>query len=116
KLLELMQLGIREVVNLPIARPDVVRADVVRAVTRATKKLQRPSEEPAGGGHLFAFMPAKPGTGATTMATHVSAAAARLTNQRILLADFDLRLGMTSFLLKLHNEHSILDALMSAGN
>ena len=111
ELLELMQLGIREVVNLPIARPDVVRA-----VTRAGRKLQRHSEEPAGGGHLFAFMPAKPGTGATTMATHVSAAAARLTNQRILLADFDLRLGMTSFLLKLHNEHSILDALMSAGN
>ena len=111
ELLELMQLGIREVVNLPIARPDVVRA-----VTRAGRKLQRHSEEPAGGGHLFAFVPAKPGTGATTMATHVSAAAARLTNQRILLADFDLRLGMTSFLLKLHNEHSILDALMSAGN
>lgn len=108
-LLELMQLGIREVLNAPIAGPEIARA-----VTRAGKKLQRESEAVASGGHVFAFMPAKPGSGSTTIATHVSAAVARLTNQRILLADFDLRLGMTSFLFKLHNEHSVQDALVSA--
>lgn len=110
-LLELMQLGIREVVTLPISSPDVVRT-----VTRAGKKLRRHQESTASGGHVFAFLPAKPGAGATTLATHVSAAAARLANQRMLLADFDLRLGMTSFLFKIHVEHSILDALTSAGN
>jgi len=106
-----MQLGIREVVLLPISGPDVIRA-----VTRASAKLQSKTDAPVSGGNIYAFMPAKPGAGATTMATHVAAAAARLANQRMLLADFDLRLGMTSFLFKLHNEHSILDALIMGNN
>jgi pilus assembly protein CpaE len=79
------------------------------------RKLKTPAGADADGGNLYAFLPAKPGSGATTLATHSAAAAARLTNQRTLLIDFDFRLGMTSFLFKLHSNYSVLDALSSAG-
>ena len=106
---ELMQLGIREVVNAPLAGPELARA-----VTRAASKIQCGGEAAKPGGHIFTFLPAKPGAGATTLATHTAAAAARLAGQRLLLIDFDLRMGMSSFLLKLHSDHSVLDALISA--
>jgi pilus assembly protein CpaE len=60
-------------------------------------------------------LPAKPGVGATTLAVHCAAAAARLSNQRTLLLDYDFRLGMTSFLLKLSGSHSVLDAVSAKG-
>lgn len=105
-LIELMQLGIREVVALPVAA-----SDVVAAFMRVTRKLKLPGEDE--GGHLYAFLPSRPGVGATTLAAHGAAAAARLTNQRTLLLDFDFRLGMTSFLFKLDGNYSVLDAIRS---
>jgi pilus assembly protein CpaE len=107
-LIELMQLGIREVVTLP-----VTASDVVGAFARVIRKLKTPSGVDDEGGHLYAFLPSKPGVGATTLAAHGAAAAARLTNQRMLLLDFDFRLGMTSFLFKLDGTYSVLDAIRS---
>jgi pilus assembly protein CpaE len=103
----LMQLGIREVIAIPISR-----TEAREAFQRASRRLgrQSPISEPEGG-NIYAFLPAKPGSGATTVALHSAAAAARLSGQRTLLIDFDLRLGMTSFLLKLHSQTSVLDAL-----
>lgn len=46
---------------------------------------------------------------------HTSAAAARLLGERTLLVDFDFRLGMTSFLLRLTGLYSVLDALEECG-
>ncbi len=105
-LIELMQLGIREVVACPVSA-----ADVAGAFGRVARKSKTPAGAEDEGGHLYAFLPSKPGAGATTLAAHGAAAAARLTNQRTLLIDFDFRLGMTSFLFKLHGAHSVLDAL-----
>jgi pilus assembly protein CpaE len=107
-LIELMQLGIREVVTLP-----VIASDVVRAFANAARKLKTPLGPKEEGGHLYAFLPSKPGVGATTLAVHGAAAAARIANQRTLLLDFDFRLGMTSFLFKLDGNHSVLDAIAS---
>ncbi len=107
-LMELMQLGIREVVTLPLTA-----SEVVRAFTRVGRKLKTPAGTVEEGGNLYAFLPSKPGVGATTLATHAAAAAARLSNERTLLMDFDFRLGMTSFLLKLDGNHSVLDAIAS---
>ena len=109
--MDLMQLGIREVVNMPFTGPDISQA-----TARAERKLlSRHSEENATG-QIHAFLPAKPGVGATTIATNTSAAIARLTNERTLLIDLDLRFGMTSFLLKLDGQHSIVDALAAGVN
>jgi len=59
----------------------------------------------------FAFLPAKPGAGASTIVLNVSAAMARLPDTHVLLADFDLSSGLLRFMLKLENEHSVSDAL-----
>jgi pilus assembly protein CpaE len=103
---ELARLGIRQVIGLPPAA-----LDVLRAFTRLALGSELPVEDSGGSGRIFAFLPARPGAGATTLAVHTAAAVARLSNQRTLLIDFDFRLGMTSFLLKLPGQHSVIDAL-----
>jgi Flp pilus assembly CpaE family ATPase len=49
------------------------------------------------------------------MATNSTAVAANLADEPTLLLDFDLRLGVTSFLLKAEGGHTIIDALAQAG-
>ncbi|MBL8227559.1 MAG: hypothetical protein JNL98_03745 [Bryobacterales bacterium] len=107
---ELIRMGVQEVLNTPLK----VR-DVQRAFQRARRKLSPHSDGPEHEANLYAFLPAKPGVGATTIAAHSAAAASRLGNERTLLVDFDLQLGMTSFLFKLHGEHSVLNALSMSG-
>jgi pilus assembly protein CpaE len=104
--IELMQLGVREVIGLPIASSEVAVAFV-----RAAKKLKSADN---AIGNIYAFLPAKAGAGATTVALSTAAAVARLSKQRTLLLDFDLRLGITSFLLQLDGNHSVQDALNEA--
>ncbi|MFN7935732.1 MAG: hypothetical protein U0R19_20555 [Bryobacteraceae bacterium] len=107
QLLELMRLGVQDALPCPIAP-----REVQRAFQRAKRKLTPQQSEPTPPEtNLYAFLPAKPGSGATTIAAHSAAAASRLSDGHTLLIDFDLRLGMTSFLFKLHGEHSVLDAL-----
>ncbi len=105
-LIELIQLGIRDVITIPVSD-----AEANEAFQRASRKLGREPEPEPQGGDIYAFLPARPGSGATTIAVHSAAAAARLSGERTLLIDFDLRLGMTSFLFKLHSQNSIVDAL-----
>jgi pilus assembly protein CpaE len=108
ELLELMHLGVRAMVGVPL-----VASEVVQAFGRVRRKL-RVLGGGSDAGSIFAFLPAKPGSGATTVAAHVAAASARLSNERTLLVDFDFRLGMTSFLFKLHGSHSVLDAISAS--
>ena len=108
-LMELMQVGIREIIVPPFGR-----TEICGAVMRMAEKAGRVSV--AGMlGEIHAFLPAKPGSGATTVCTSVAAAVARLTNRRTLLLDFDIKLGITSFLLKLNGNHSVADALKDSG-
>src|SRR5450631_3302934 len=67
-----------------------------------------------GAGHVIAFSSAKPGSGASTLATQTAFALRRLTGQRILLADFDLTGGTIGFYLKLSHNYSVVDALQHA--
>jgi len=67
-----------------------------------------------GAGHVVAFSSAKPGSGASTLATQTAFALRRLTGQRILLADFDLTGGTIGFYLKLSHNYSVVDALQHA--
>jgi pilus assembly protein CpaE len=104
-LLQLMQAGVREVL------PNFTDRDIRQAATRAASTL-------AAGGELladlYAFVPAKPGCGATTVATYASAMAAQMSSEPTLLLDFDIRLGVTSFLLKAEGAHTIVDALLQS--
>jgi pilus assembly protein CpaE len=105
ELLQLMQAGARDVL------PHFTFREVKLAADRASVNLGSAGEFLAD---LHAFVPAKPGCGATTVATHVMAVAARQAAEPILLLDFDIRLGMTTFLLKAEANNSVVDALLRA--
>jgi pilus assembly protein CpaE len=102
-LLQLMQVGVREVLA------NFTERELRQAAARASAKLACADDIL---GDLFAFMPAKPGCGATTVATYATAIASQLTAEPTLLLDFDIRLGVTSFLLKAEGIHTIVDALL----
>lgn len=103
-LLRLMQAGIRDA--LPTLNP--------RELLLAAHRV---SASPGAVGEIladvYAFVPAKPGCGATTLATYATGMVAELANQPALLLDFDLRLGVTTFLLKADGRRSLSDALQN---
>jgi pilus assembly protein CpaE len=68
----------------------------------------------AAAGRVIAFSSAKPGSGASTLATQTAFALQRLTGKRILLADCDLTGGTIAFYLKLSHNYSLVDALQKA--
>ncbi len=105
ELLQLMQAGVREVL------PNFTHRDIRQAAARAASTLATAGEILA---ELYAFMPAKPGCGATTIATYATSMAAQLSAEPTLLLDFDIRLGLTSFLLKAEGAHTIVDALLQS--
>ncbi len=73
---------------------------------------ETPAETEAG--HVIAFSSAKPGSGASTLATQTAFSLQRMTGKRILLADFDLTGGTIGFYLKLSHNYSLVDALQHA--
>ena len=79
------------------------------------RRLARP-EAPATAeeGHAVAFASAKPGSGASTIATQTAFSLERLTGQRVLLMDCDLTGGTIGFYLKLSHQYSLVDALQHA--
>ncbi len=103
ELLQLMQVGVRDVLANFTSR------EMRQAAARASAKLACAQDIL---GDLFAFMPAKPGCGATTVATYATAIASQMGAEPTLLLDFDIRLGVTSFLLKAEGVHTIVDALL----
>src|SRR5712692_1517738 len=70
---------------------------------------ERPVDTEAG--HVVEFSSAKPGSGASTLATQTAFSLQRLSGKRILLADFDLTGGTIGFYLKLSHNYSLVDAL-----
>jgi pilus assembly protein CpaE len=102
ELLVLMQAGVRDVL------PHLTSGDLVQAANRGLGVLGTAGEVLAD---LWAFVPAKPGCGASTVATNAAGMAARVADDPTLLLDFDIRLGVTTFLLKAEGTRNIVDAL-----
>jgi len=65
---------------------------------------------------FFTFLPAKAGSGATTVALHVADALANQMDHRTLLIDGDLRSGVVGLLLNLPQRSSLRDALAAAAD
>lgn len=61
-------------------------------------------------GKVIAFLSAKGGCGATTLACHIANNLHRQTGKSVLLADLDFTSGMIGFLMKANSNYSILDA------
>lgn len=94
----------------------------------AASRLQRMTqsgmvemEDREFAGHLVAFSSTKPGSGSSTLAAQTAFALQRVTNGRVLLADFDLMGGAIGFYLKLEHRCSLIEVMehaehLDAGN
>jgi len=107
-LIAIVRAGICEVLPQPFSDQDVGTA-VLNVIAKLTD-----SHGSAAQGIVYAFLPAKPGAGASSLAVYASLACARLANCHPLLLDFDIRLGTSSFVLKLDSKNSIMDAFENA--
>lgn len=103
---EIMRAGVRELVAEPFELSALVES------LRNVKTLveQKPPLYTAKG-RIYSFLPSKAGSGATTMALNLSAALSRVPNTKVLLSDLDLSSGILRFLLKIRNEHAIMEVL-----
>ena len=70
-------------------------------------------DDPNRKGKIIAFLSAKGGCGATTLACHIAVDLQRQTNKKVLLADLDFVSGMIGFLMKTETSYSILDAVQN---
>jgi pilus assembly protein CpaE len=109
-LLETMRAGIREFLSPPFEP---------QPLTETLKRIQElilqtpPSFESTDS--VFAFLPAKAGCGATTIAVNTSLALSKMTDKGVLLADLDLNSGLIGFMLLINNPpYSIVDAAENA--
>ncbi|MBZ5607340.1 MAG: hypothetical protein LAP38_03715 [Acidobacteriia bacterium] len=106
---KLMRLGVRELLTAPIT-PE----KLTETITSVAGQLSKHPAPLARLGDLYAFLPAKPGVGSSTIAISTSCALAHELNVRTLLLDCDLAAGVTRFLLKLGNSSSIVNVLAKA--
>ncbi len=106
---KLMRLGVRDFLTSPVTSGKLGEtiASIARQLTRHPAPLVRL-------GDIYAFLPAKPGVGASTITVSTSCALADELHVRSLLLDCDLMAGVTKFLLKLGNSSSIVNALEHA--
>lgn len=86
-------------------------AEAEQAIMRLVRRKQTDVRNQPSRGRLLAFVPAKGGSGTTTLAATVAHMLARLTEKRVLLADFDLTQGTINFLFKLTHNYSLLDGI-----
>ncbi len=108
-LVRCMRAGAREFLPIPFA-PDMLADAMVRAAAR--RPLGRTTTKAEG--RLLAFMGAKGGAGATTLACNFAVALAQEESQKTLLIDLDLPLGDAALNLGIAAEFSTIDALRGA--
>jgi MinD-like ATPase involved in chromosome partitioning or flagellar assembly len=82
--------------------PEEFRAAIFQALESVSGKKSAP---------VFAFQPAKPGSGATTTALFVAHILATLAEKKVLMLECDLHAGPISMLFNVRPNYSIMDAL-----
>jgi pilus assembly protein CpaE len=60
--------------------------------------------------HFYAFLPAKAGAGASTIAANATWAFGQVPDKNVLLADLDTSSGVTGFMFNVEHEYSLADA------
>jgi|SRR5581483_2966957 len=80
------------------------------ALERIAKEKESESESYRHNGKVFAFVSAKGGCGATTIACHAALELAGRRRGKVLLADLDLESGLIGFLVKSKTPYSLADA------
>jgi pilus assembly protein CpaE len=110
-LMQAMQAGAREFLNLPL-QPELVSRALERAAART---LLAPSQQKKTAGRMFVFLGAKGGSGVTTVACNFALALTQELKQSTLLIDLDLPMGDAALDLGVAGEFSTLSALEQAG-
>jgi pilus assembly protein CpaE len=105
-ILQCLRAGASEFLHAPFRL-----AEAEQAIMRLVRRKEADVRNQPSRGKLLAFVPAKGGSGATTIAANVAHALARLSDKRVLLADFDLTQGTVNFLFKLTHNYSLLDGI-----
>jgi len=100
-----LRLRLREVLIAPFQADDM--AHLMRDVN---EHLEANPVNIGCANRFFAYLPAKPGAGASTIAANATWAFSETTNSRVLLADFDTHSGMTGFMFNVAHEYSLADA------
>lgn len=106
-LIRTLRIGAHEFLHAPFERKEQEEALGRLRRLRAPEPSELPEPEL---GRVVAFASAKPGSGASTLATQAAFALKRLTNKRVLLVDCDLMGGTIGFYLKVNHQYSLLDA------
>lgn len=104
----LLRAGVRDYVT-----PASNFEEITNTLKAQYEKLSHRPQTSHSGGDIITFLPAKPGSGASTIAANAAFAASKFPAKRTLLADFDRNSGVLSFLFKLRAEHTLRDALNS---
>ena len=104
-ILSAMRAGATEFLTVPLDR-----GALAAALERISALLPAGPSAGGSGGRLLAFLAAKGGAGATTLACNVAAALGKTTGQEVLLADLDMETGNVAFAVKAGSHFSILDA------
>ncbi len=108
-LLEAMRAGIREFLSPPFEP-----APLSEALERIEQQLEQRPPQVETTDSLYAFLPAKAGSGTTTIAVNTSMALAQIHEANPLLVDLDLNGGLVGFMLLLESQYSIIDAAENA--
>jgi pilus assembly protein CpaE len=105
KILAALRAGANEYIFPPLA------ANLRAALERKSAERSQVRGGVRGKGKTIAFLSAKGGCGATTIACHVAVELGRHSAQHVLLADLDLSAGMISFLMRSQSTYTVLDAV-----
>jgi len=81
------------------------------ALERLAAHREKSREKSARAGKTVAFVSAKGGCGATTLACHVAVELPSQINGKVLLADLDMQAGMIGFYAKTKSSYSLADAV-----
>ncbi len=108
-LLSLMRTGIREMLPFPFEK-----GLLLETLARAKEILDRHPLQFQVSDRVYAFLPAKPGVGTTTLAANCAQALSRDQNYHSLLLDCDLTASMIRFLFQLDGGGSLADAAAQA--
>lgn len=108
-LLEVMRSGIREFLAAPFDH-----SALAETLTRVAQAVESRPPVIDATDQLFAFLPSKQGVGTSTVALNVAVALSRYPDVPGLLLDMDLSSGILGFLLKLNNNHSVVEAAENA--
>lgn len=103
-ILAAMRAGANEFLHPPLAE------SLPESLERILSAMDADST-PSTRGRIIAFLSAKGGCGATTIACHIASEIQAQTRKGVLLADFDLVSGLVGFLMKTPSSYSVLDAI-----